>query len=132
MDTASSFLAKQKKKPSTKSMKRCLDDSAKSKTCGVCQNRTVNESLSRGTRDDTEEQSCSDLRSRRRNRRCCRTRLCARGGQAFSHRAPLGTGRSGRQGSRFRRRIRRGGGGRRSRRAGCGQAYTVRGRQGGP
>ena len=37
----------------------------------------------KGTGDDAEGQGCGDLRSRRRDRRCCRTRLCARGGQAF-------------------------------------------------
>ena len=86
----------------------------------------------KGTRDDAEGQGCGDLRSRRRHRWRCRTRLCARGGQAVSHRAPPGTGRSGRQGHRFRWRIRRGGGGRRARRARCGQASGVRDRYGGP
>ena len=47
----------------------------------------------RGTRDDAEGQGCGDLRSRRRDRRRRRTRLCARGGQALSHRPPAGVRR---------------------------------------
>ena len=59
------------------------------------------------TRDDAKEQGCGDLRSRRRSRQRCRTRLCARGGHAVSHRATPGARRSCRQGSSFRRRTRR-------------------------
>jgi len=66
----------------------------------------------KGTRNDAEEQGCGDLLSRRRHRRRRRTRLCAPGGQAFSHRAPPGTGRNCRQGCRCHRRISRDGGGR--------------------
>ena len=78
------------------------------------------------------EQGRSDLRSRRCDRRRGRARVCARGGQALSHRAPPGAGRGGRQGDRLGRRLRRGGGGRRARRAGRGRASAVRDRKGGP
>src|SRR5262245_13287931 len=83
-------------------------------------------------RHATRKQDCSDLRRWRRDRRRCRACLCVRRGHVVSQRAPPGARRSCCQGSRFRWRIRRGGGGRRSRRGGCGQASTVRDRQGGP
>ena len=46
----------------------------------------------KGTGDDAEGQGCGDLRSRRRHRRCCRTRLCVRGAKLFltgHHLAPV-------------------------------------------
>ena len=54
------------------------------------------------------------------------------GAKVFLTGRHAGTRRSRRQGNRFRRRIRRGGGGRRSRRAGRGRASAVRDRRGGP
>src|SRR5215472_10946199 len=44
------------------------------------------------TTDGAREQSCSDLRSRRGHRRCCRARLRTRAGQDFSHWAPVESG----------------------------------------
>src|SRR5262245_65793147 len=55
--------------------------------------------------NDAREQGCSDLRSRRRNRWRCGTRLCARGGQVVSIWPASGGCGSCRQGRSEERRV---------------------------
>ena len=45
--------------------------------------RWRNTGARKATRDDAERQGCGDLRSRRRDRRGCRARICARGAEVF-------------------------------------------------